>query len=196
MDADEAEAYHRPQIAAFVEGGADMVTAYTLTSINEAIGIARAAKAAGMPAAISFTVETDGRLVDGENVARGDRDGGSRDGGRAGILHDQLRPSDAFRETRWQAGEAWTERIHGVRANASTKSHAELDESDNARLRRSARSWPALPRPQARVSGDAHARRLLRHRSPSRPGDLRSLRAAAGAQRLIAFSSEVDTGSR
>ena len=50
MDAAEAEAYHGAQIAAFVEGGADMVTAYTLNSINEAIGIARAAKAQGIPA--------------------------------------------------------------------------------------------------------------------------------------------------
>ncbi len=68
MDADEAEAYHEAQIAAFVEGGADMVTAYTMNTINEAIGIARAAKAHEIPAAISFTVETNGRLVNGETL--------------------------------------------------------------------------------------------------------------------------------
>jgi homocysteine S-methyltransferase len=68
MDAVEAEAYHRAQMTAFVEGGADMVTAYTLTSINEAIGIARAGKLLGIPAAISFTVETNGRLVKGETL--------------------------------------------------------------------------------------------------------------------------------
>ena len=45
MDASEAEAYHAPQIAAFAEAGADMVTAFTLNGINEAIGIVRAAKA-------------------------------------------------------------------------------------------------------------------------------------------------------
>ena len=60
----------RAQIAAFVEGGADMVTAYTLNTINEAIGVARAARAQRIPAAISFTVETNGRLVNGEVVAR------------------------------------------------------------------------------------------------------------------------------
>ena len=38
-----------------------MVTAYTLNSINEAIGVARAARALRIPAAISFTVETNGR---------------------------------------------------------------------------------------------------------------------------------------
>ena len=68
MEAAEAEAYHRAQIAAFVEGGADMVTAYTLTSINEAIGVARAARSLAIPAAISFTVETNGRLVKGETL--------------------------------------------------------------------------------------------------------------------------------
>jgi homocysteine S-methyltransferase len=68
MDAVEAEAYHQGQIAAFVEAGADMVTAYTLTSINEAIGIARAARALGIPAVSSFTVETNGRLANGETL--------------------------------------------------------------------------------------------------------------------------------
>ena len=68
MDATEAEAYHAAQIAAFVEGGADMVTAYTLNSVNEAIGIARAASAQGIPAVISFTVETDGRLAGGATL--------------------------------------------------------------------------------------------------------------------------------
>ena len=63
MDATEAEAYHAAQIAAFAEAGADMVTAVTLNSINEAIGVVRAAKAQAIPVAISFTVETDGRLV-------------------------------------------------------------------------------------------------------------------------------------
>jgi homocysteine S-methyltransferase len=68
MDAGEAEAYHAPQIAAFAEAGADMITAYTLTNVDEAIGIARASKAQAMPCAISFTVETDGRLVTGKTL--------------------------------------------------------------------------------------------------------------------------------
>ena len=70
MDAAEAEAYHAAQIAAFAGTAADMVSAYTLTNINEAIGVARAAKAQGMPCAISFTVETDGRLVTARRYRR------------------------------------------------------------------------------------------------------------------------------
>ena len=128
MDAEEAEAYHRAQIEAFVEGGADMVTAYTLGSINEAIGIARAAKALAIPAAISFTVETNGRLVKGETLREAietvDRE---TDGVPEYFLINCAHPTHFEHELK--AGEAWTERIRGIRANASTKSHAELDES-------------------------------------------------------------------
>jgi len=128
MEAAEAEAYHRAQIAAFVEGGADMVTAYTLTSINEAIGVARAARSLAIPAAISFTVETNGRLVKGETLREAietvDRE---TDGAPEYFLINCAHPTHF--EDALKAGEAWTERIHGVRANASTKSHAELDES-------------------------------------------------------------------
>lgn len=47
---------------------ADMIAAITMNYVEEAIGIARAAQAAGMPSAISFTVETDGRLPAGETI--------------------------------------------------------------------------------------------------------------------------------
>jgi homocysteine S-methyltransferase len=129
IDAAEAEAYHEAQIAAFVEGGADMVTAYTLTSINEAIGIARAAKARGIPAVISFTVETDGRLVNGETLrdAIETVDGETRSAPEYFMINC-AHPTH-FRNA-LETGEAWMKRIHGVRANASTRSHGELDESE------------------------------------------------------------------
>lgn len=129
MDAGEAEAYHREQIAAFVEAGADMVTAFTLTSIGEAIGVARAARAQGIPAVISFTVETDGRLVNGEALRDAietvDRETGSAP---EYFMINCAHPTHF--EKALKAGEAWTRRIHGVRANASARSHAELDESE------------------------------------------------------------------
>jgi len=129
MDAAEAEDYHRAQIAAFAKGGADMITAYTLTSVNEAIGIVRAAQSEGMPSAISFTVETNGRLVKGETL-REAIEAVDRETGRAVeyFLINCAHPTHF--EDALQAGEAWTARIHGLRANASTKSHAELDESE------------------------------------------------------------------
>lgn len=129
MDATEAEVYHEAQIAAFVEGGADMVTAYTLTSTKEAIGIARAARAHRIPAVISFTVETDGRLVNGQTLRDAietvDRE---TQGAPEYFMINCAHPTH-FQST-LKSGEAWTKRIQGVRANASTKSHAELDESE------------------------------------------------------------------
>lgn len=129
MDASEAEAYHTPQIAAFAEAGAAMVTAYTLSGIDEAIGIVRAAEAQNIPVAISFTVETDGRLVKGETLREAietvDR---ATQNGPEYFLINCAHPSHF--EGALNAGEAWAERIHGVRANASTKSHQALDESE------------------------------------------------------------------
>lgn len=129
MDASEAEAYHAPQIAAFAEAGADMVTAFTLNGIGEAIGVVRAAKAQHIPVAISFTVETDGRLVKGETLREAietvDR---ATESGPEYFLINCAHPTHF--EGALNAGEMWVKRIHGVRANASAKSHQELDESE------------------------------------------------------------------
>jgi len=47
-----------------------MVSALTLNYVEEAVGIARAARACAMPVAISFTLETDGRLPSGDSLQR------------------------------------------------------------------------------------------------------------------------------
>ena len=97
LSAAEAEAYHSTQIGTFADTAADMVTAITMTYAEEAIGVARAAAKAGLPSAISFTVETDGRLPNGQALARGDRAGRRRDGRGSRLLHDQLRAPDPLR---------------------------------------------------------------------------------------------------
>ena len=68
VEPDEAAAYHAPQIEALADAGTDLITALTLTGTGEAIGITRAARAAGLPVALSFTVEQDGRLPDGTTL--------------------------------------------------------------------------------------------------------------------------------
>lgn len=124
----EAERYHSSQIAAFRDTEADMVTALTLTSVPEAVGIARAARQAGLPAAVSFTVETDGRLPTGptlrEAVQQVDE---ATDGAPAYYMVNCAYPSHF--EPALASGESWTKRIRGLRANSSPKSHAELDAS-------------------------------------------------------------------
>jgi homocysteine S-methyltransferase len=120
---DEAAAYHAPQ----VEAGAEIVSAYTLSYVDEAIGIVQAAGAAGVPVSISFTVETDGRLPDGEPLAaaveRLDRETGAA---AAYLMVNCAHPSHFGGEL--EAGGAWRERIVGIRANASRRTHAELDQ--------------------------------------------------------------------
>ena len=66
MSADAAREYHATQIGSFAGTEADMVAAITMTYVEEALGLTRAAGDAGMPVAISFTVETDGRLPSGQ----------------------------------------------------------------------------------------------------------------------------------
>jgi S-methylmethionine-dependent homocysteine/selenocysteine methylase len=130
VDPDEAAAYHRPQVEAFAAAGADLVSAYTLTGPEEALGVVRAARGADLPVAISFTVETDGRLPDGtplaEAIGRVDAEGGP-DYFLLNCAHpSHIRPGLTDGPT---VG-AWRERIVGILPNASRLTHAELDEAE------------------------------------------------------------------
>lgn len=128
MTVAEAERYHRAQIDQFVDTDADMVSAFTMNYVEEAAGIARAARKAGMPSVISFTVETDGRLPTGmalgEAIAQVDD---ATDGGPAYYMINCAHPVHFAHAL--EAGAPWLERVRGIRANASTRSHAELDEA-------------------------------------------------------------------
>ena len=123
---DDAAGYHHSQAEALAAGGVDMIAAVTMTTSTEALGICMAAHRVGLAVAISFTVETDGRLPSGEAL------------GDAIAKVDASAPPAYFAincahpthfENALSAGEPWIGRIRGLRANASTKSHAELDES-------------------------------------------------------------------
>jgi len=128
MNETEAQDYHRMQAQAFHDADADMVTAITMTYPEEAIGIVRAGQGAGMPVAISFTVETDGKLPNGQ--ALGDAiakvDGVT---GNAPVYYMINCAHPNHFANVLDTGGAWRSRIHGLRANASTKSHKELDEA-------------------------------------------------------------------
>ena len=128
LSASAAEEYHSTQIRTFAETAADMVTAITMTYAEEAVGIARAAAEVGMPAAISFTVETDGRLPSGQ--ALGDAiEHVDAETGRAPAYYMINCAHPTHFERVLAGGEGWQDRVGGLRANASTKSHAELDEA-------------------------------------------------------------------
>lgn len=129
MEAEEARDYHAFQVDLFARSQADMVSAITMNTVNEGVGIALAAKAAHMPCVVSFTVETDGRLVDGTTLrAAIEATEEATDGSPAYYMVNCAHPTHF--EQALARDEAWVKRIRGVRANASAKSHAELDSSD------------------------------------------------------------------
>jgi S-methylmethionine-dependent homocysteine/selenocysteine methylase len=124
----EAMSYHEPQLRSLASAGADMATGLTMTHIDEAVGLALAAKAAGIPVVVSFTVETDGALPSGQT------------------LQEAIEAVDAATETypdgygincahpqhffdRLSADEGWCSRIGLIQANASQMSHQELNEA-------------------------------------------------------------------
>ena len=128
MSADEAQAYHAEQIGIFADTDADMVSALTLTNVDEALGIAREAEAADIPSVLSFTVETDGRLPTGECLADAISEiDGSVDCPPVYYMINCAHPSHFAKE--FARGGDWIERIRGLRANASRRSHEELDQA-------------------------------------------------------------------
>ena len=126
---DEAERYHAVQIGTFADTAADMATAITMTYAEEATGVTRAAAAIGLPVVISFTVETDGRLPSGQALGGAIQhvDDATEDG-PAYYMINCAHPTHF--EDAVAGGEPWVRRIGGLRTNASTKSHAELDEAE------------------------------------------------------------------
>jgi homocysteine S-methyltransferase len=130
LSADEARDYHATQIGTFRDAPADMVTAMTLTYAEEAIGLARAASDAGIPAVISFTVETVGRLPSGQGLGEAIREVDAATGEAPAYYMINCAHPTHF-ESVVDAAEPWTRRVRALRANASKKSHAELDEAED-----------------------------------------------------------------
>lgn len=126
VDADEAAAYHSAQLRAFADAGADLVSAHTISEVGEAVGVVRSARQVGLPVAIAFTVEVDGRLSNGATLAEGVQ------------RVDTEAPPDYFLvncahpthiERALLEPGPWRDRVVGCLSNASTMSHAELDEA-------------------------------------------------------------------
>ena len=131
-DPEVARAYHRPQLESLAAAGVDLACALTMTSLEESIGIVRACGDVGLPVIVSPTVETDGRLPDGRSLGDFVQSLDAATGAAplfymVNCAHPtHLRPAlDSARA----AGASWLERFRGFRANASARSHAELDES-------------------------------------------------------------------
>ncbi len=127
VDPDDAAEYHVHQARTFADTGVQQVCALTLTDPGEAIGVVRAADSVGLPTAIGFTLETDGRLPDGTTL----RDAIERVDEAAPpayFLVNCAHPTHVLPAL--EEGGRWTHRIHGLRSNASTATHEELDAAE------------------------------------------------------------------
>lgn len=126
MTAGESAAYHALEVRALAEAGVDLISAITMTYAEEALGVVQAAQAVGLPVAVSFTVETDGRLPSGQALADAIAQVEAKtDGAPAYYLVNCAHP--AHFSAALADGDGWVERVGGLRANASRSSHAELD---------------------------------------------------------------------
>ena len=126
MSAEEAQAYHAWQVGVLRDAGVDLVSAFTMNNINEALGVARAAEAAEIPCVISFTVETDGRLPTGDDLADAIKAVDAA-GSRVPVYYMINCAHPTHFGHVLEDGAAWMKRLRGVRANSSRRSHAELD---------------------------------------------------------------------
>ncbi len=163
-DPDEAADYHRAQVEALASAGADLVAAYTLTGPEEGVGVVRAARRAGVPVLVGFTVETDGTLPDGTSLRDAVaivEDLDAPDGFIVNCAHPtHIAPA-------LEEGD-WLRRIVGVNPNASTMSHAELDAAEELDEGDLALLDVLLRRPATAAARPGHRGGLLRDRRPAR----------------------------
>lgn len=130
MNVEEAKQYHLAQIKAFSQMPVDFVSALTMNYIEEVIGIVKAAETVSLPVVISFTVETDGKLPTGMSL----KDAIEKIDKSVNVpplyyMINCAHPTHFVNELKTNVNENWIKRIKGFRANASCKSHAELDEA-------------------------------------------------------------------
>lgn len=123
-----AEALHAGQVRLMAAEGVDFIGAITMTHPGEAIGIARAARGVGIPVVISFTVETDGRLPNGQTIAEAIAETDAATETAPIYYMINCAHPDHF-AAELEEG-AWRSRVRGIRANASRLSHAELDSAE------------------------------------------------------------------
>jgi len=126
--AEQAEEYHAKQLGWLAATDVDMITALTFTQSDEAIGVVRAARNVGLPAVVSFTVETDGRLPTGQPLGEAIR--AVDEATHAAVAYFMVNCAHPDHFFHVLDDSDWARRIHGVRCNASRLSHAELDECE------------------------------------------------------------------
>lgn len=129
---EEARDYHLHQVKSIAQTEAQLALALTMTNLNETIGLVLAAKDQGFPILVSPTVETDGRLPDGMALGEFiDAVDAATESFPSCYMINCAHPThiESMLARAKTEGAPWLDRLRGFRANASCKSHEELDNS-------------------------------------------------------------------
>lgn len=125
MGAEEAEEYHSVQIATAKAAGVDFVSALTFNQVDEAIGVVRAAKAAGVPIIMSFSLNAQARLKTGPALGEAiEAVEAATEGAPFCYMINCNHPVD-FLPALYNPG-GWIARLKGIRPNASSLDHGVL----------------------------------------------------------------------
>jgi hypothetical protein len=209
MSIHEAMGYHLAQVETFAATDADMVAAFTMNYVEEAVGIALAARQHSIPLALSFTLETDGKLPSGQSLVEAiERVDAESDEYPAYYMINCAHPSH-FADVLDELGQK-VRRVRGLRANASRRSHAELDASTDLdagdpltlgaeyrALQRSLRLSPSSEVAAGRItvtSQRSHTRSAREHRS--QPGALAAFKVSIAATRRLRSSCPICSPER
>ena len=130
MSIEEAQQYHSEQIKVLSQTPVDFIYALTMNYVEEAIGIVKAAESFNLPVVISYTVETDSKLPTGMSLKDAiEKVDESVTVTPLYFMINCAHPTHFLNELKENENQKWVKRIKGIRANASCKSHAELDEA-------------------------------------------------------------------
>lgn len=130
LEVEEAQSFHSWQVELFSKSKVDFLYAAIMPTLPEAIGMAKAMSETGIPYIISFTIQKDGKLIDGHSIDFAIRSidssvsrkplGYMTNCVHPTIAHEAL--SHLFNQT-----ELVRNRFIGIQANTSSLSYSELD---------------------------------------------------------------------
>ncbi|MDO5541163.1 MAG: homocysteine S-methyltransferase family protein [Eubacteriales bacterium] len=130
---EEAYAFHKWQADCFAKAGVDFLYAGIMPVLSEAAGMARAMAVSKVPYIISFTIQEDGRLIDGTTISDAiEYIDGHTERQPVCYMTNCVHPGIVYRALNqpWNQNDTVRKRFLGIQANTSSLSYAELDGAD------------------------------------------------------------------
>ncbi len=125
LESVEARSYHEPQAEALAQAGVDLLLCATVPALTEALGLAEAMGATGLPYLVGFVVRQDGRLLDGTPLRDAVETIDSVVAAPEAYFLNCVHPRVA--DCALRASGRAASRIVGLLANTSTRDPADLD---------------------------------------------------------------------